>query len=257
MNMVDNNTSLVDFQGNFRIQYVAEDNLSRLNTYYRLPLTTRIMLGNQALGLNGTEYQSVGYSFSPADYLREVISIQKGEKRTINLHERYPVPITFSPFGANCLIKLERDQLGEYVSFDKNKVEDQVVSLDETVFRLANIMNGFLFDLDEKKIYPLLDELEEEISPLLSGTDLRKIWDQHTIMPYQFNKAKSTQRVFSTLRDKQMVSQDYSVFIDSLTYRQSRGWNDVLRGLRDIDSTKSDEELYYSAKIKPQVHANQ
>ena len=250
MNMAKSNAKSVDFNGYFDIEYIPDDNLSRSYNSTIFPFDVKMVLGDQTLGLNGTEYQCGAYSFFPDEYLRNVSLILEGEESTINLDENCPAPVNFSPQGNRCLVQLVRDKVGKKVSFDKNKVKDQVVSLDEAVYKLAKAMNECLFDLDEKRVYSILDELEIKASPLISdpNTGVGEVLTRHGSTPYQFKTAESTQRVLNELRKKQKVH-TYDVFLDSLSERQFYEWDNILECLRFVFPNKSDEELYQEAEF--------
>jgi len=245
--------NLSDNKGIFKIEYVPEDNLSKHYKYNSLPLSVQVTMGDKNLGTNGTKYISVGQEFFVQSYMEDIYSIQNGKKRTIVLNQRYPVPLTFSPSYKNCLIHLEKENVGNYASFDKDAVSDQIVPLDNLVFNLTDVINKFLFKLDEKQIYSVLDEVEAELCDAKGESCLEKMAIEDKANMYQFNTIDSARRALSVLKYKQEANPVYSDFMNSLTQRQTLEWNRILIDLKHIDPAKPAEAWYKEVKIMQQV----
>lgn len=228
----------------FDIKYIPDDNFCTSFLYLDLPLNAEITLGKIKLGVNETIYQSVGRFFFPSSYMDAVESIFQGKQETIVLHERHPVPLTFKPKGKKCVIKLEKDSIGDYVSFDKKKVHTQIVDLEETVFKLTNFMSEFLYDMEAKNGYFLLDELELEIKEYFENPQMKKLFEKKGEKLYEFKYDQSTQRVMDAFKTKKKAHDNYEDFVETLTARQKRDWDLILFGLKQLFPDKDEEQLY-------------
>jgi hypothetical protein len=220
--------------GSFGIEYVPEDKIYDYGMNYHLPLTARITLGETALGLNATPFYSVGSSFSAYDYLYDVLRLYNGEDIQLTLHEQKPIPLLFTPHGNLCTICLDGLKCTNLISSDINLVETQVVSLEKAVFKLADFMNDFLIDLDNRKAYTLLDMLELEIGDIYSEQIFEDLFSRFNTDKYHFKTGASTQRSLSQIMIKKQLCDDYSDFLDSLSQRESADWEKYLATFEEL-----------------------
>jgi hypothetical protein len=251
--MIDNNLGCIDLNGSFDIRYVPDNSLKN-REYFSLPLSVRITLGNETIGTNNSSYQSAGYEFSLRDYFQKIISIKNGGKETINFDCRYSVPLIFSTIKDKCLVSLEKEDINnEYVSFNKENVGCQIVSLDDTIFKLTNVVNDFFHNIEKRKVYSLIDDLLIDVDPFLTSNDITDMYKNSSYSLYSFDKSKSLDRVFYSLCNKKKVYHNYEDFLDSLNIRQLFEWNNVLNVSKLCSNEKEDEKIYH--KINLESHA--
>ncbi len=234
----------------FYIQHVPESIPWPESLFGTLPLTAKINLGGTLLGVENTIYQSAGYFFSFEYLFQQIISISEGNQETINFDERYPVPITFLPENSYCTIKLEKNKIRAYASFNKDRVKDQVVKLEDVVFELTNFINDFLLDLDAREIHFILDELEEGLIEVVSHPLYTSVLSQKEIKPYVFDVERSAREALKELHYKQQSYPRYEKFLSRLKGKEPSVWRKILTGSKLIYPDKSDEEIYKITEIE-------
>lgn len=221
------------------------------NLYGALPLGVQIYLGSSLSDDRNSIFQSAGYLFSLDDFFEQVISINDGNQETIIFDERYPVHITFSPQGKNCHISIKQiKRRGSNKPFKEIQFKDQVVELTDVIFELTKFINDYLLDLDDRKYYFLLDQLEESLMEMVNHPLYTSILKQKGIKPYEFDTERSFRQAMIYLHHKNQMYSNYEEFLSRLKGKEETVWGQILAGLRIIYPDKSDEEIYQITNIE-------
>lgn len=237
-------------------KYVPEEDIHPNGRHLELPLTATVQLGEHYASIYNNKYLYADATTILEEQIYNISELVEGNNIIFNLSRRHPMPLRFRPVGKNCLVDIDKNKIENYNSVGNKKVELQNIPLEDAVFQLTKLFSDFLFDMENREVYSILDE-SESIKDYFENPTLKKIFSQNNTQLYSFNQAASLNRSYEKMYIKKTVYRNYNEFVESLSNKQHKDWEKTLKGLKLLQPEKSNEEIYENTNFMQLIQLNQ